>query len=96
MLKAGAKIKAYDPQAMDSAKNIFDDKVEFSYSNYEILKNADCLVLLTEWNEFKNPDFNKIKHALNKPIIFDGRNQYNGLYLIENGFEYYCVGKQYI
>ena len=57
-------------------------------------KNADALLLLTEWNEFRHPDFEKIKNLMSQHIIFDGRNQYDGLKLQKQGFEYYCIGKQ--
>ena len=58
------------------------------------MKNADALILATEWNEFQNPDFEIIKSSLNEPVIFDGRNQYNEEMLKEKGFEYHCVGKK--
>lgn len=93
LLEKGAKIKAYDPKAYDSANIIFGDKIEYGNSAYEILKNADCLLLLTEWNEFRNPDFELMKSYLNKPIIFDGRNQYDEKYLEKLNFEYHQIGK---
>ena len=93
LLKKGAKIKAYDPKAIESAKLIFGDKIKYGNNAYDILKNSDSLLLLTEWNEFRNPDFDLIKSSLNMPIIFDGRNQYDEIYLSEKGFEYYQVGK---
>lgn len=94
LLEKGAKIKAYDPKAMESAKIHFDKKITYSKSAYEATKNADGLVLLTEWNEFRRPDFNKLLDLLKQPIIFDGRNQYDEKRLEEKGFEYYCIGKQ--
>ena len=94
LLEKGAKIKAYDPKAMESAKIHFDKKITYSKSAYEAAKNADGLVLLTEWNEFRRPDFNKLLDLLKQPIIFDGRNQYDEKRLEEKGFEYYCIGKQ--
>ena len=93
LLELGAKIQAYDPKAFDNARKIFGDKIKYSDSSYDALKDADALILLTEWNEFRNPDFSKIKAELKNPIIFDGRNQYNTFNLKELGFEYYQVGK---
>ena len=95
LIKCGAKIKAYDPKAMITAKVHFGDKISYANSSYEALCGADALLLLTEWNEFRRPDFERVKYSLNKPIIFDGRNQYNGQVLLKQGFEYYCVGKSF-
>lgn len=93
LLKCGAKIKAYDPKAFDSAKFYFDDKIEYCKSSYSALQDADALLLLTEWNEFRRPDFDKMKNMLKTPIIFDGRNQYDATRMNEKGFEYYQIGK---
>ena len=94
LLERGAKVKAYDPKAFDSARFIFGDKIEYAKSSYDALSNADALLLLTEWNEFRRPDFDKIKSLLKNPVIFDGRNQYNAKRLLERGFEYTQIGKQ--
>ena len=93
LLKAGAKIKCYDPKAMDLAKTIFKGNIEYCLSSYEALKEADAMILMTEWREFRRPDFEKIKGLLKSPIIFDGRNQYNSDRIKEIGFKYYCIGK---
>lgn len=93
LLKRGAKIKAYDPKAMETAKWHFQDKIYYAKSAYDTIENADALILLTEWNEFRRPDFEKVKQLLTSPVIFDGRNQYDVKRLKEKGFEYYCVGK---
>ena len=93
LLKRGAKIQAYDPKAFDCAQFYFGDKITYSKSAYDALSGADCMLLLTEWNEFRRPDFDKIKELLKNPIIFDGRNQYNAERLKQRGFEYYCVGR---
>lgn len=95
LMKAGAKIKAYDPVAMAEAKRIFGDNPNITYtaSNYEALKNSDALLLVTEWNQFRRPDFDKIKDLLNKPVIFDGRNQYDPAELKSRGFTYYAIGR---
>lgn len=93
LLERGAKIRAYDPKAYDCAEIIFGNTIYYANSSYEALKDADCMLLLTEWNEFRRPDFDKIKSLLKNPIIFDGRNQYNYDKMIKNGFEYYQVGR---
>ena len=93
LLEHGAKVQAYDPKAFDLAKTIWDDKITYAENSYDALKNADCMLLLTEWNEFRRPDFDKIKALLKTPIIFDGRNQYEADRMQRRGFEYYCVGK---
>lgn len=95
LTKMGAEVKAYDPKAIDEAKSFYlkdNDKVSYFDSKYTPLKGADALILLTEWKEFRSPDFDEIKKRLNSPIIFDGRNQYNKDILREEGFEYYQIG----
>lgn len=94
LIDMGAKINAYDPKAVQNAKKIFKDKITYSKSSYEALIDADALLLLTEWNEFRHPDFEKIKLLLKHPLIFDGRNQYNSENLKQKGFEYICMGNK--
>jgi len=94
LLERGAKVQAFDPKAYDCAEFYFGNKITYAKSSYEALKNAEALLLLTEWNEFRRPDFEKIKSLLKNPVIFDGRNQYNNSRLADKGFEYYCVGKK--
>lgn len=93
LLEKGAKIKAYDPKAMETAKFYFQDRIIYSKSSYEAAENADAVLLLTEWNEFRRPDFERIKNLMFSPIIFDGRNQYDTERMKEKGFEYFCIGK---
>ena len=96
LIKRGAMIKAYDPKAMNEAKEYYLNgvqNIEYVDSKYEVLKNADALVLLTEWKEFRSPDFEELKNQLKLPIIFDGRNQYNAFNLEKKGFEYFQIGK---
>lgn len=95
LLKRGAKVKAYDPKAVEEAKFYFQDRITYAKNSYETLENADALLLLTEWNEFRRPDFDRIKELLKTPVIFDGRNQYNGVRLVERGFDYTCIGTNY-
>lgn len=95
LTKRGAKIKAYDPKAMEEAKaHYLKNNTQVTYFNnkYDVLKNADALLLLTEWKEFRSPNFDVIKEQLNQAVIFDGRNQYNAFNLNEDGFEYYQIG----
>lgn len=89
----GATVVAFDPKAIHGAKEIFGDKIKYAKNAYDCLKNADALLLLTEWNEFKHPDFDKIKGLLKTPIIIDGRNQYDKKSLKAKGFNYICIGK---
>ena len=92
LLKRGAKIKAYDPKAFDLAQTIFGDRIEYSKSAYDALYGADAILLLTEWNEFRRPNFDKIKSLMKHHVIFDGRNQYSAKELKKLGFEYYQIG----
>jgi UDPglucose 6-dehydrogenase len=94
LLKRGAKIKAYDPKAFDLAQTIFGDRIEYSKSAYDALYGADAILLLTEWNEFRRPNFDKIKSLMKHHVIFDGRNQYDVKRITDKGFEYYCIGKK--
>ncbi|WP_298766072.1 UDP-glucose/GDP-mannose dehydrogenase family protein [uncultured Polaribacter sp.] len=95
LVKRGAKIKAYDPKAIDEAKEFYlkDIDVQYFESKYEVLKGSDALILLTEWKEFRSPDFDEIQSQLQHPVIFDGRNQYNAFNLESKGFEYFQIGK---
>ena len=93
LVRAGAKIKAYDPVAMDNSKKVLENIVEFSASAFEALEGADALILVTEWNEFRHVDFSKVKKAMKTPVIFDGRNIYNSAQLIEQGFTYFGIGR---
>ncbi|MDV7187805.1 UDP-glucose/GDP-mannose dehydrogenase family protein [Lutibacter sp. TH_r2] len=96
LIKRGAKIKAYDPKAVEEAKEFYLKGVEgidYVNSKYNAIENTDALILLTEWKEFRSPDFEELKSQLKTPIIFDGRNQYNIFKLEEKGFEYYQIGK---
>lgn len=95
LLNLGAKVKAYDPKAMQTSQNLYlKDKITYSKSSYDALENADAMLLLTEWNEFRRPDFDKMKSLMKNPVIFDGRNQYDPQRLKEKGFEYICIGRK--
>ncbi len=92
--KRGASFKAYDPIAVENARKVIgDEKIEYVKNNYDTLKGADALLLLTEWHHFRKPDFDKIKALMKKPVIFDGRNQYEPDKMKELGFAYYSIGR---
>ena len=95
LLEMGASVNAFDPKAMETAKFYFEEKINYTDSAYEALKDVDCLLLLTEWNEFRRPDYEKIKSLMKSPVIIDGRNQYDAKRLKEKGFEYYQIGKSF-
>ncbi len=92
LIDAGAKVKAYDPVAMEEAERILGDKVEFHNDMYEALIDADGLFIMTEWPEFKFPTFKVVKKLLKKPVIFDGRNIYDVAEMKEYGFDYTGIG----
>lgn len=94
LVEAGATVSAYDPAAMQTAKFDLKDTIEYSDNEYNALKGADALLVLTEWNEFRNPDFDQIKEALNNPIIFDGRNIFTPERMKELGFIYHSIGRK--
>ncbi len=92
LLEAGAKVKAYDPVAMEEGHRIFNDKIEFAKDQYDALIDADALIIVTEWSEFKFPNFRVIKKLLKTPAIFDGRNIYDAKEMASEGFDYFCIG----
>ena len=93
LLNEGASVKAYDPAAMDETKRILGDKIEYATDQYEALIDTDAMVLITEWSEFRMPNFRVIEKLLKKKVIFDGRNIYDSEEMKENGFEYYGIGR---
>ena len=96
LLQHGAIVNAFDPEAMPNVKAIYGDKVNFVANQYEAIQAADALVIVTEWSEFRNPDFQKIKASLSAPIIFDGRNVYSLEKMQELGFQYQSMGRSKI
>jgi len=93
LLDAGCNVRAYDPVAMDACKRRTGDKITYCRDLYDAVLDADALLLLTEWKEFRLPTWGVIKKAMNKPLIIDGRNIYDAEELKEDGFEYHCIGK---
>jgi UDPglucose 6-dehydrogenase len=96
LLAYGAKIQAYDPVAMHEAARVLGENpnITFAEGNYEAVRNADALLLVTEWNQFRNPDFDEIKRRLKQAVIFDGRNQYDPQEMKKLGFTYYAIGRK--
>ncbi len=93
LLEARAKVQAFDPQAHPVAKGIFGNKITLADKSYSALKGADALVIATEWNEFREPDFVRMRKLMKTPVIFDGRNIYNPEQMKAQGFTYYSVGR---
>jgi len=93
LIEKGASIAAYDPQAMENASSILGDSVRFASSVYDAVTGADALVLVTEWTEFREPDFPRMTEIMKQPVIFDGRNVFNPVKLINLGFTYYGIGR---
>ncbi|HEX5076890.1 MAG TPA: UDP-glucose/GDP-mannose dehydrogenase family protein [Gemmatimonadaceae bacterium] len=93
VLAAGATITAHDPAALHEAKRRLGDRIKFAESNYDALPGADALVVVTDWNEYRHPDFARIKAALRRPVMIDGRNLYDIAKMQSLGFEYYSLGR---
>jgi len=94
LLAAGARVQAYDPEAVTVARGIFGKRITYSPSNYDALKGADALAIVTEWNEFRRPDFARMRTLMRSPIIFDGRNLFTPEQMTQNGFTYYSIGRR--
>ena len=94
LLELGANVKAYDPEAMHHVKEIYGDSIELTADQYAALVNADALLIVTEWNAFRTPDFNKLSSSLNKKVIFDGRNIYSLDTMKDLGFYYESIGRE--
>jgi len=92
LLASGAKVKAYDPIAIKEAKHHFGDTIAYCEDQYETLIDADCVAILTEWPEFKFPNFKIVKKLLHTPAVFDGRNIYDNAEMKQHGFDYFCIG----
>ena len=95
LIAEGCKVRAYDPEASKEAYKIFGDKIEYGKKQYEVINGADALVIVTEWNEFRRPDFEKIKSLLNHPVIMDGRNLFDPKKMAQMGFEYEGIGRRF-
>ena len=93
LLAAGATVRAYDPQAGPTAKRLFDGRIVLSEKSYDALANADALAIVTEWNEFREPDFGKMRSLMRSPVVFDGRNIYSPEQMRALGFTYLSIGR---
>ncbi len=93
LLKEGVTLRVHDPEALNEVKKLVGDKIQYFENNYDALKGADAMVVVTEWNEFRRPDFSRMKSLLKSPVVFDGRNIYNPAKLREMGFTYYGIGR---
>ncbi len=93
LLAAGATVRAHDPEAINEAKKVFGDRIEYSSSQYDILDGADALAVITDWSEYRNPDFDRIKSTLRSPTIVDGRNLYKPDRMAAGGFNYVPLGR---
>jgi UDPglucose 6-dehydrogenase len=96
LTKAGAVVVAYDPEAMENVKRLVGDKISYATNEYEVLENADALLICTEWGIFRNPDFNKMKNLMKDHVIFDGRNLYEMDEMTMRGFYYASIGRNLI
>lgn len=94
LLAAGAQIQAHDPEALESARKMFGPRVSYHRTNYDALRAADALMILTEWNEFRHPNFQRIRAELKQPVIFDGRNLYDPALMRALEFNYYSIGRR--
>jgi UDPglucose 6-dehydrogenase len=93
LLDRGAKITAHDPEATSVARHLFGDRIDYADTNYDALGDADALVIVTEWKQYRVPDFGRIRAMLRQPVVFDGRNLYSPARMKELGFEYYSIGR---
>ena len=93
LIELGAQISVFDPEAMKNVKHTIGDKISYASNQYEALEDADALLIVTEWSVFRNPDFLKMKEALNNNIIFDGRNLYDLDLMRSQDFYYESIGR---
>jgi UDPglucose 6-dehydrogenase len=93
LLELGAAVRAYDPEAADTARRLFADRIALCEKSYDALNGADALAIVTEWNEFREPDFKRIKQLLKTPVVFDGRNIYSPEQMRALGFTYVSIGR---
>src|SRR5215216_663337 len=96
LLEAGATVSAFDPEAMNNVRTVLGDKILYAETQYECLQNADALIIATEWNEFRTPDFDKISSLLKDPVIFDGRNVFDVQSMEKKGFHYESIGRPFV
>jgi UDPglucose 6-dehydrogenase len=93
LLERGATVRAHDPEALEAARAVFGDRIRYADNNYDALSNADALLIITEWKQYRVPDFDRIRSLLRQPVIFDGRNLFNPARMHELGFDYASIGR---
>ena len=93
LLEGGATVSAFDPEAMNNVRTLIGDKICYGENQYDTLKDADALIIATEWNEFRTPDFLKMVKNLKRKVIFDGRNLFDISSIRELGFHYESIGR---
>jgi UDPglucose 6-dehydrogenase len=94
LLAAGAVVQAFDPEAMKVAKGVFGSRIQYAASSYDAVKGADGLAIVTEWNEFRRPDFARLRAIMRSPVVFDGRNLFTPRQMKQHGFTYYSIGRR--
>jgi len=94
LLAEGASVAAYDPEAMEDARTIFGDRIQYASNNYGCLEGANALAVVTEWQVFRNPNFERMKSSMQQPIVFDGRNIFDPAHMRQLGFTYYSIGRK--
>src|SRR5262249_52369215 len=93
LLARGAAVRAYDPEALPTARRLFDRRITLCEKSYDALAGADALAIVTEWNEFREPDFDKMRRLMRSPVVFDGRNIYSPEHMRALGFTYLSIGR---
>jgi len=93
LLRRGARIEAHDPESLNEARKVFADRITYHRLNYDALEGADALLIVTDWNEFRRPDFTRMRQLMKTPLIFDGRNLYDHDVMREQGFAYFPIGR---
>jgi len=93
LLDGGASVRAFDPEAMEEARKIFGSRIEYAENSYDALNEADGLIVITEWNEFRRPNFERVRSLMKQPVVFDGRNLYEPEMMTRAGFTYHGVGR---
>lgn len=93
LLERGAAVRVHDPEALGVARRIWGDRLTYCDTNYEAAEGADALLIVTEWKQYRNPDFPRIRQLLGEPILFDGRNLFDPEHMRAQGFEYFSVGR---
>jgi UDPglucose 6-dehydrogenase len=95
-LDAGARLRVFDPEAMGNVREVMGDTVYYATSQYDALEGASAVIVMTEWSEFRNPDFDRIAQLLRQPVIFDGRNVYSLEKMKDHGFHYESIGRKVV